>query len=498
MSFTSPFTGQVIQPTDVSYRSITLSADSTLSWPINGSATDNAAARVMDVSSLSSGLVLVGVTVTGAAGQCLCTATPSLFVGQPVVVTGIFSGTSAGITAGNTYYIITTNGTTTFTLSATLGGTAVATTAGTTTGLTFTLDSFTLDMPPANQASVGIDALFRNVGSYTFSVRDYLGSPIVTIAAGEAKYIYLTSNATTAGTWGVIAFGVGTSNVDAATLAGFGLKAISNTLNTASNVTTFASSYTAISTDRAATYVWTGGAGNLNLTSAVTLGNNWYMMVRNGGSGTLTIAPTGGDLINTASTLSLQPADSCVICCSGAAFFTVGLGRSTQFNFTQLTKAVVSGSYTLSATEAANTIQKYTGTLTGNVTVVVPQTVQVYYVTNQTNGGGPGYTITFTTSGGGAIAIVPAGQQVILLCDSINLFNASTIAAGALNIALVDGTAGAPALNFATETSTGVYRPTSGEFGIAILGIKLFGLTATGLNISGIGNFTGGVQGGIF
>ena len=49
MSFNSPFTGTVIQPTDVSYRSITLSADSTLSWPINGSDTDNAAARVMDV-----------------------------------------------------------------------------------------------------------------------------------------------------------------------------------------------------------------------------------------------------------------------------------------------------------------------------------------------------------------------------------------------------------------------------------------------------------------
>jgi hypothetical protein len=87
---------------------------------------------------------------------------------------------------------------------------------------------------------------------------------------------------------------------------------------------------------------------------------------------------------------------------------------------------------------------------------------------------------------------------VILLCDSINLLNASTIAAGAVNISLVDGTVGAPALNFQTETSTGIYRPTSGEFGIAILGVKLFGLTATGLNIPGTGNFTGGVQGGTF
>jgi len=498
MSFTSPFTGQVIQPTDVSYRSITLAADSTLSWPINGSVNDNAAARVMDVTSLSSGLVLTGVTVTGTNGQCSCTTTPSLFVGQAIVVTGVSTGTSGGITTGNTYYIIATNGSTTFTVSATLGGTAVATTAGTTTGLTFTLDPFTLDMPPANQASVGIDALFRNVGSYTFTVRTYTGGTIVTIAPGEAKYIYLTSNATTAGTWGLIAFGVGTSNVDAATLAGFGLKAISNTLNAANNVVTFASNYTALNTDRASTHVWTGGSGTLTLTSAVTLGNDWYMMVRNGGSGTLTIAPSGGIQINGASTISLQPADSCVICCSGTAFFTVGLGRSTEFNFTQLTKAVVTGSYTLTASEAANTIQKYTGTLTGNVTVVLPQTIQVYYITNQTNGGGPGYQITFTTGAGGATATVPAGQQVILLCDSVNLLNASTIAAGAVNVSLVDGTVGAPSLNFATETSTGIYRPGSGEFGIAILGVKLFGLTSTGLNIPGTGNFTGGVQGGTF
>ena len=498
MSFNSPFTGQVIQPTDVSYRSITLVADETLSWPINGSDTDNAAARVMDVTSLSSGLGLSGVTVIGTNGQCSCTTTPSLVVGQAIVVTGISTGTSTGITTGNTYYIIATNGSTTFTLSSTLGGAAVATTAGTTTGLAFTLDSFTLDMPPANQASVGIDALFRNVGSYSFTVRDYTGGTIVTIAAGEAKYIYLTSNTNTAGTWGLIAFGVGTSNVDAATLAGFGLKAISNTLNAANEVNTFASNYTALTTDRASTYVWTGGSGTLTLTSAITLGNDWFMMVRNGGSGTLTIAPSGGIQINGSSTISLQPADSCVICCSGSAFFTVGLGRSTQFNFTQLTKAVVTGSYTLTASEAANTIQKYTGTLTGNVTVVLPQTVQVYYITNQTNGGGPGYQITFTTGAGGATATVPAGQQVILLCDSVNLLNASTIAAGAVNVSLVDGTVGAPSLNFATETSTGIYRPSSGEFGIAILGVKLFGLTATGLNIPGTGNFTGGVQGGTF
>jgi hypothetical protein len=498
MSFNSPFTGQVIQPTDVSYRSIVLATDQTLSWPINGSATDNAAARIMDVDSLSSGLPLSGVTVVGTGGECSCSSVTGLFIGQAIAITGTNSGSSAGIVPGNTYYIIATNTTTTFTLSATLGGPALATTAGTTTGLTFTLDSFILAMPPANQASVGIDALFRNTGSYSFTVTDYNGNSIVAIAAGQAKYVYLTENATTAGSWEVISFGVGASNVDASALAGYGLKAISSTLNAAHNVSTFSSSYTAIASDRASSYVWTGGAGTLSLTSAITLGNDWFMLVRNNGTGTLAVTPIGGILINGSGSISLQPADSCVICCSGSAFFTVGLGRSTQFNFTQLTKAVTSGTYTLTASEAANTIQKYTGVLTGNVTVIIPPTVQVYYITNQTDGGGSGYTITFTTNTGGATATVPASQQVILLCDSVNLLNASTVAVGATTFSLINGTAGAPALNFAAETSTGIYRPGSGEFGISILGVQLFGLTATGLNVPGLGNFTGGVQGGTF
>jgi hypothetical protein len=411
MSFTSPFTGQVIQPTDVSFRAVTLSVTTTLSWPINGSDTDNAAARIMNV--------------TATAGSLL------------------------------------------------------------------------LKMPPANQTSVGQDALIRNVGATTFTVADYNGNTIVAVASGEAKYIYITTNATEAGTWGIISFGVGSSSADAATLAGYGLKAISTTLNQAHTVQTFSSNYTAVVTDRASSYVWTGGSGTLGLTAATTLGNDWFFMIRNAGTGTLTVTPAGG-LINGAASIALQPADSAFVVCSGSAFFTVGLGRSTQFNFTQLTKAVVSGSYTLTASEASNVVQKYTGTLSGNVTVTLPQTVQVYYITNQTDGGGPGYQITFTTGSGGATATIPAGQQVILLCDSVNLLNASTIAAGAVNVSLVDGTAGAPSLNFANETSTGVYRPGSGEFGIAVLGAKYFGLTTTGLSITGTGTFSNGVQGGAF
>jgi hypothetical protein len=414
MSYNSPFTGTVIQPTDVSYRAVTLSANTQLQWPINGNATDDYAARIMDV------------TATAA--------------------------------------------------------------------------SLELWMPPANQTSVGNDALIRNVGSNSFAVRTFDDNgAIVTIAPGEAKYIYIRTNPDVYGTWGLIAFGVGTSNVDAATLAGYGLLAVSNTLNVSHPVTTFSSNTSATVAFRAQTYVWTGGAGTLTLGSAATLGNNWFMFVRNSGGGTLTVSTTGGELFNGSTTVALQAGDSCMIVCSGSAFYSVGLGRTTQFNFTQLTYPVVSGTYTLTSNEASNVIMKFTGTLTGNVTVIVPETVQVYYIQNATDGTVSNYTVTLSTGvSGAATATIPAGQQVTLICDSVNLVNANTILAGSSTISLVDGSVGAPALNFGSEPTTGIYRSGAGQFDISVLGVNRFALLAAGLTINGTGTFTGGVLGGTF
>ena len=413
MSYNSVFTGTVIQPTDVAYRAITLSATTQLQWPINGNATDDYAARIMEVTATSGGLLL--------------------------------------------------------------------------------------KMPPANQTSVGNDALIRNVGGTTFTVADYDGNTIVSVAAGEAKYIYIETNPDEAGTWGIIAFGVGTSNVDAATLAGYGLLASGNTLNQSHPVVTFSNNYTATAASRASTFVWTGGTGILTLTSTTTVGDNWFCLVRNNGTGTLAVTPPGGELINDSSSLNLQPADSCIVISSGAAFYTVGIGQSTEFNFTQLTKAVQTGTYTLTSAEASNVVQKYTGTLTGNVTVVLPPTIQVYYISNQTDGTIANYTITFTTGvSGGTNAVVPAGQQVTLVCDSVNLYNANTTQAGATNLQIGSGSVAVPSLSFAVETSTGIYRPAAGQFAVSILGTQRLNVSASGISVTGTGTFSGGVLGGTF
>ena len=414
MSYNSPFTGNVIQPTDVSYRAITLSANTQLEWPINGNATDDYAARIMQVTATTAGLSLY--------------------------------------------------------------------------------------MPPANQSSVGNDALIRNVGSNTFTVKDYAGTnTIISVAAGESKYVYITANPTTTGTWGNIAFGTGTSSADAATLAGYGLVASGATLNQSHPALTLVNAGTFGVTNRAQTSIWDGGAGTYTLPSASSLGNNWFTLFKNSGTGSMVIS--AADNIDGASTKTFAPNESAFIVSTGTTYLTVGYGVSNQFFYTSLVKAVTSGSYTLTSSEATNTIQTYTGTLTGNVTIVYPPVVNLYVIKNSTTAGG--YTLTVGTGSGTSVTI-PSGQQVTLACDGTNFFNANTSQAGAVTtLSLADGTVGSPSLNFGNESNTGVYRAGAGQFNTAILGVLRSTLSATGLTIAGsvagtTGTFTSGVSGGTF
>jgi len=410
MSYVSPFTGDVIQPTDVSFRAVTLSANTQLNWPSNSTTSTDYASRIMQVTA----------------------------------------------TAG----------------------------------------SLSLYMPPANQTSVGNDALIRNIGANTFTVKDYAGTnTIVSVAAGESKYIYITTNATAQGTWGVIAFGTGTSSADAATLAGYGLVASGATLNQSHPSAAITSGTTFAATDRAQTRVWSSGSGTATLPAAATLGNNWFTLFKNNGTGSFTISCTGAELIDGNSSKTFNPTESAFIVCTGTAYVTVGYGVSSQFTFTALTKSVTGGSVLLTNNEAANNIQEYVGNLTSNVAVTFPPVVNLYVISNQVTDNG--FTFTVTT-GLGFTATIPPGQQATLICDGTNFLNANTTQAGATTVSLVDGTVGTPALNFSAETSTGLYRPAAGELGISVLGTKRVGVTATGVSVTGSGTFTTGIAGGTF
>lgn len=392
-TYTNPYTGQTISPSQVGYEALSISTDTVLQWPINGNTTD-VVANIIEVTA--------------------------------------------------------------------------------------TVGSLDLYMPPATQVSVGQSALIRNVGANTFTVVDTSGNTIVSIASGIAEYVYVTDNSTIDGVWETVTFGAGTSAANAATLAGYGLKSINTTLNTATPVSTFSADLTMTTAARSSLYVWTGGAGTLTLPPATDAGANWFVIVKNDGTGILNVVPQGADLIDGQVSAQLQINESFVVVSAGSTYYSYAYGQSAEFFFTQLVKSVTGGTVTLTAAEAANIIQEYQGTLVSNCTVVVPPTVQLYSFRNNTSGA---YTLTFTTGAMGALTLaLPQGQTILAICDGTNVYNAQTSTSSFINaLTLGNGSAAAPSLSFTGDAQTGLYLAATNQLGFAVNGLAAGKLTATGL-----------------
>ena len=349
--------------------------------------------------------------------------------------------------------------------------------------VTATVGSLKLFLPPATQVSTGASVIIRNAGSNAFTVVNTSGGTIVSVASGVSQYIYLTNNSTQNGTWSTLTFGAGTSSANASALAGYGLMAIDSTLNQAYNVTNVYSNYLLTSSDRASFLVWSSGAGNMTLPSAASVGNNWFVMVRNNGTGILTVYPSGSDTIDGNSQAQLQLTESFVLVSNGSTGYnTYGYGQSAQFVFTQLLKNVTGGTVTLTIAEASSLIQEYTGTLTSNCNVILPSTVQLYSVQNKTSGS---YTLTFkTTSVGASTVTLPQNQTLIIVCDGTNVYNANSATISYISsLTLGNGSAASPSLNFLGDTTTGLYNPTTGQVGFSLSGINAMTLSSTGLAV---------------
>jgi len=392
-TYTNPFTGQTISPSQVGYEALSMSTDTDLQWPINGNTTD-VVANIIDVTA--------------------------------------------------------------------------------------TVASLKLYMPAATQVSNGQSTLIRNMGANTFTVVDQSGNTITSIASGVAKYIFVTNNSTQNGVWASITFGASTSTANAADLAGYGLNAVGATLNTVTPVTTFSSNYTLNNTDLASLYVWTGGVGTVTLPSSASVGSDWFVIIKNDGTGILNIVPQGSDTIDGQVSFQLQVGESLVVVCSGSSFVSYGYGQSSTFFFTQLAKNVTGGTVTLTPAEAASIIQEYQGTLTSGCTVVLPQTVQLYSLRNTTTGS---FTLTFTTGVvGGLNLVLPQNQTIIAICDGTNIYNAQTATSSFINqLTIGNGSAAAPSLSFTGDATTGLYLAASNQLGFAVNGLAAGRLTATGL-----------------
>ena len=413
-TYTNPFTGQTISPSQVSFEAISLTANLQLEWPINGNDATPASA-IIDVTATSSG------TGTG----------------------------------------------------------------------------WLLELPPATQVSVGQTIIVRNTGSNLFTVTDYSGNTIIAVSSGIAQFIFLTSNSTVNGVWQSVVFGAGTSSANASALAGYGLQATGLTLNQAYNLTTYYSNAVLSATNRAQFNVWGGGVGSFTLPSAVAVGNNWFTIIRNDGSGVLTITPVGTDTIDGNVNQQLQLTESLVIVSNGVTGYnTYAYGRSNTFAFTQLSQTVTGGTLTLTAAQGANIIQEYSGALTSNQIVVVPSTVQIYSMQNTTSGS---YNLTFQTAVvGGTTVNVNQNQTALLISDGTNVYSATSSTSNPTSVVLNPGSVGSPTLSFLGNTTTGLYLPASNQIGFAVNGSNGMTLSSTGLTVTNAVTALGGIAGGTF
>lgn len=344
--------------------------------------------------------------------------------------------------------------------------------------------AYSIFLPPADQTGVGQTVLFNNLGPASVTIKDNDGNTLLSIAQGLQWQLYLTDNSTAAGTWRSYQMGASTAQAQASALAGYGLAATGSTLSQSTPVTLFGTDYTAGATDRAKAYVWTGGLGTFTLPSAVTVGNDYFVAVRNGGSGDVTIAPQGLETVNDSATLTLQPGDSATFMTNGLNWYTLGLGQDAvfAFDYTSINVAGLSGDYALSGSELNRIAYQFTGALAGNIEIVVPKTVQQYWVYNNTSGGS--YTLRVKTNTQTPGVLVPRGSRAILYCDGANVVAAET-AGLSTPISIADGGTGATSANGAlinlggTSVGIAVFTAVDQAAAQAAIGVTGGGSSAT-------------------
>jgi hypothetical protein len=361
--------------------------------------------------------------------------------------------------------------------------------------------AFAITMPPADQTGVGQTVLFNNIGPSTITIKDNDGNTLLSIAQGLQWQLYLTDNSTAAGVWRSYQMGASTAQAQASALAGYGLTATNATLSQSTPVTLFNSDYTAGIADRAKAFVWTAGLGVFTLPSASAVGDNWFVAVRNGGTGDLTIDPQGLETVNDAASLTLQPGDSATLMTDGINWYTLGLGQDATFAFdyTSINVAGLSGNYVLGGSELNRIAYQFTGALAGDIDIVVPKTVQQYWVYNNTTGGS--YTLRVKTSTQTPGVLVARGARAILYCDGSVVVSAET-GGIATPVAILDGgtgatTAGGALINLGgTTTGIGLFTAASTSLARTALAAAASGANSDITSLSGLTTPLSVAQGG--
>lgn len=185
----------------------------------------------------------------------------------------------------------------------------------------------TIKLPNEELGAVGNSTIFVNTTATEIELLDFFGDFVVaTIEPGKSILLTLLVNISPNQEWESIILGATTSAADAAALAGGGLTALSNKLNTSIHVvldSTLPSTFTASQSNQLFIY---NGSGNLtwDLPAAPFLGFMFYVKNQSTGNGIITInAPMGGT-INGQSSITLTLNETLYLISKNLDWYTIG------------------------------------------------------------------------------------------------------------------------------------------------------------------------------
>ena len=339
--------------------------------------------------------------------------------------------------------------------------------------------SLQLLLPAANQVSVGQDLLLRNVGPETLDIIDAGGNPLTTLTPGESKYLYVISNTTLGGQWGVFTYGAGTSGADALLLAGRGLRNDTNRLHVNAEYRGLNSDFDLTEDNRGQLIDITVGSLVVTTPDAFSTPDGFYCFIRNSSIGSSVLEGFGSQSVNGAVSKTLSPGDSLILLKAREDWVTVGFGQDVEFTFTELVVNAGAGNVTLSSSDVAGRMIRVTGTATADITITLPAVDNIYFV-NVENGMGV-YTVTLT-AGSGTVVVLNANEKTALYSDGANVSIAITTTVTS-TLSLVDGSAAAPSIFFALDTNTGFFRKGNDIIGITAGGTERLSVSPTGLEL---------------
>lgn len=340
----------------------------------------------------------------------------------------------------------------------------------------------TITLPNAMQSGVGQNFLIKNVGLSDFSLIDGGNSPILLATPGLTYWLQLTDNTTAAGIWKIETFAAGDSQVIAALLAGNGLIAIGNKLNTQIPVLPISvvPDPPINHTERAKIYIWTGGPATIPLPALGQVPDGFYVSFNNQGSGSLTINPFEVDTtIDNEPDVDVSVGQSLTIIKNLDKWWTLGFGQNQFAVVSELSLDVSAGvDITLTPLQSSNILQKYSGDFAANITIFFPPIKNYWYINNETTGAG---SVSVQLAGPlGTKYFVSKGTKQIFYSDGLTISPLPTA------VQLANGTNSRPALSFINDEHTGIFNnPPSSSIIFSIGGVIVGGFQKS--EVDGLG-----------